>query len=92
MNGWEVLSAGMMLIGYIWLGVAAFLCVWVTVEHIGSAMKARAKARAKAALAWREGYEQGVNDERLAAAVDIPEYRIPNRQNPYGKSESPTRQ
>lgn len=33
--------------------------------------------------AWREGYEQGVSDERTAAAVDWPEYRQPNRQNPY---------
>ena len=32
---------------------------------------------------WAEGYAQGVHDERQAAEVNIPEYRIPNRQNPY---------
>lgn len=87
MNGWEAITLLGQLIFWIWVVFFAWAAIWVTVEHIGSAIKARSKA----ARAWREGYEQGINDERLAAAIDIPEYRIPNRQNPYGKSESPTR-
>lgn len=39
------------------------------------------------AAVWQEGYDQGVNDERMAAEWDIPEYRIPRRANPYGKKE-----
>ena len=88
MNGWEAIALLGQLFFWIWVVFFAWGIVWVTVSHIGDAIKARSKA----ARAWREGYEQGVNDERLAAAVDIPEYRIPNRQNPYGKSESPARQ
>lgn len=32
---------------------------------------------------WDAAYAQGIEDERQAAAVDIPEYRNPSRKNPY---------
>ena len=82
MTGWEVLGLLLQMLALSWLGLVIFLCVWVTVTHVGQAMKARANA----SRAWQEGYEQGVHDERQAAEVDIPEYRIPRRQNPYGAS------
>lgn len=36
---------------------------------------------------WREGYLQGVEDERTSAAWDVPGYG-PNRGNPYPGDET----
>lgn len=44
------------------------------------------RAAAKIADTWDEGYAAGVGDERVAAAVDVPEYREPSRLNPHRKS------
>ena len=48
----------------------------------------RATSPTHGALApvWREGYLQGVEDERTSAAWDVPGYG-PNRGNPYRGSE-----
>ena len=64
--------------------VCTAVCTILLANHISDLIKVRIDARHDAASAWQEGYDQGVSDERQAAEWDIPEYRIPHRQNPYG--------
>lgn len=82
MTGWEAVLSALWALVWVWIGVCGFMAVWIT----WSSVRDMWRANRRAVKAWQEGYDQGVDDERLAAAVDIPEYRIPKRQNPYGKN------
>jgi hypothetical protein len=87
MSEWDVVVVIGTALFWVWVGVFVWFFVSSAVHEI---LRIR-RARYSASRAWREGYVQGVQDERRAAARDIPEYRSPGRQNPYGASEGPTR-
>lgn len=46
-------------------------------------LKADREFRSGRAYGWDEGYAIGVADERRATEADLPEWRNPNRINPY---------
>jgi hypothetical protein len=57
------------------------------IGHFAGYARAKEFDRLLVARTWREGYSQGVEDERQAAAIDWHEYREPHRKNPYGKEQ-----
>jgi len=68
------------------MGAASLVAVGgLLVGHAFGYARAKAFDRHLVARAWRQGYDAGVSDERIAAEVDWPEYRQPGRQNPYDK-------
>ena len=83
-TGWDVLAAVGLL--FFWTCVIAFgwTALWIIVTHIYDLIRGRIIKRYQASKIWQEGYDAGVNDERKAAEWDVPEYRIPRRENPYG--------
>jgi len=69
-----------------WMGAAVLVAIGgLLIGHALGYARAKRFDRGLLARAWREGYDAGVSDERIAAEVDWPEYRQPGRQNPYGK-------